>query len=30
MILTERKIKLLDIESFDDYQGDFPEGKDYE
>jgi hypothetical protein len=29
MILTEKKIKPLDIESFDDYQGDFPEGKEY-
>jgi len=25
----ERKIKPLDIENFDDYEGDFPEGKEY-
>ena len=29
MILTEKKPKDLEIENFDDYQGDFPEGQEY-
>ena len=29
MTLTEKKIIPLDIENFDEYEGDFPEGKEY-
>ena len=30
MILTEKKPKDLEIDNFDDYQGDFHEGMEYE
>lgn len=27
---TDKKPKPLDVENFDDYEGDFPEGQGYE
>ena len=30
MILTEKKPKPIEIENFDDYQGDFPEDEGYQ